>query len=150
MTERRNRFIYDHLRRISLWPRRIVSHSKYSDRRQERPIIESEYIDEEFLKNRNKKQKGRCFYCKFQMQKYDRKAHDGLTCERLDMNQPHTKTNVVLCCSSCNCRKFTPESLTRKKTKKYLRNRKKRANTLKEIHDEICKYSVSRRGAFVA
>ena len=144
-----DRFIYDHLRRVSLWPRRIISHSKWCDRIKERPIVESTYIDEDFLKTQLKRQRGVCFYCKFKMQVFNRRRHDGLTAERLDMCKSHTKENTVLCCSACNCRKFTKESLNKTRTKKYLRNRKKRAVAISEIHNEICKFDSSRRGVFV-
>ena len=144
-----SRFIYDHLRRVSLWPRRIISHSKWCDRVKERPVVESAYIDEDFLKNQIKRQRGSCFYCKYKMQVFNRKLHNGLTVERLDMAKPHTKENTVLCCSACNCRRFTQESLTKPRTKKYLRKRKKRALAISEIHDEIRKFDSSRRGVFV-
>ena len=144
----RDRFIYDYFRRMNLWPRRIVSHAKCSDRFYDREFLAVEYIDPQFLVNRLKRQKRKCHYCTTLMQIYNRRAHDGLTCERLDMQLPHTKRNVVLCCSACNCRRFTPKSLLTPRNIKYITQRTRHAHALKQVLKTIRSLDDSRRSTY--
>ena len=139
-----DKFYYDLFRRNKLWAKRIVSHSRCSDRAADRTITNN-YITEQFLKDRVKKQRNKCHYCSFKMQTYNRRRHNGLTGERLDMALPHDKSNVVLCCYACNVRKFTPQNLIRPKTINYLARRKKQADAIRKIHAEICQFTDSRR-----
>jgi 5-methylcytosine-specific restriction endonuclease McrA len=127
----------------------MISHAKWCDRREKREYQENGYITVLFLQTQVKKQKNNCHYCNTKMQLYNRRAHHGLTCERLDMKLPHSQNNVVLCCSACNSRRFTPESLRRPKNRFYINQRKKHAKALKETHTEIQKYSNTRRGTYV-
>jgi len=143
-----NKSIYDLLRRNRIWPKRIISHSKSADRDANREFDIEQYIDEVFLISQRKKQRNQCTYCKTSLQTINRKLHNGLTVERMDNALAHLKNNCVLCCSSCNCRRFTVCSLESTKNQKYLKQRMKFAGALRGTFKQILKYNDSRRSCY--
>lgn len=92
--------------RIKNWARRCVYLSRGTDLRKNRPVGDG-YITAKRLKTLRALQMNRCYYCSIEMQIENRKKANGLTTERLNNSIPHTENNVVLCCSSCNCRKLS-------------------------------------------
>jgi hypothetical protein len=92
--------------RIKNWANRCVYLSRGSDIRKHREVGEN-YITAKRLKTLRVLQINKCFYCMVDMTTANRKHKTGLTTERLDNSKPHDENNVVLCCSSCNCRKLS-------------------------------------------
>jgi hypothetical protein len=92
--------------RIKNWANRCVYLSRGSDKKKQREVGEN-YITAKRLKTLRALQMNKCFYCMVDMTTENRKHATGLTTERLDNSKPHSEDNVVLCCSSCNCRKLS-------------------------------------------
>ena len=85
------------------WDRRMVCHSKDSDRKANRlPEDMSTYVNSPYLKRLRIAQQNSCAYCDIEMQTENRKWHDGLTLQRLNNTIGHTRANCILCCHSCN------------------------------------------------
>ena len=91
---------------IKNWFNRCLYLSKQADKRKNRTSDE-EYITPERLCTLRVLQENKCFYCDTELQVENRKQSNGLTIERLDNAKPHTMNNVILCCSSCNCRRVS-------------------------------------------
>jgi hypothetical protein len=96
----------ERLYRIKHWAERCCYLSRGADIRKDRAIT-SEYITPKRLKTLRALQLNRCFYCRTPMYAENRKRRDGLTIERLDNRMAHNEGNIVLCCSSCNCRRLS-------------------------------------------
>ena len=84
------------------WVQRVLNAAMRTDKKYNRydklTFITRHYIEKWFWQ-----QKGKCFYCKKNMQTKDRRLPDGCTIERLDNNFGHTYHNCVLACNYCNC-----------------------------------------------
>ena len=89
---------------VANWPKICVKMSKVSDQKSNRPWNETEYVTPNFLLAQLDHQWEVCFWCGIVMQTQNRKAPDGLTIERLYNNLPHTMSNCVLACHTCNVR----------------------------------------------
>ena len=88
------------------WDRRCVMHSKCSDRKYNRELQEGEdYITPKRLRLLRKLQMNKCYYCETVLQVLDRRKADGLSIERLNNNYPHSSSNCILACHSCNCKR---------------------------------------------
>ena len=99
-----NRSQKEHDYHVRTWAKRILTHSRRSDKLKDRPVIEQLYITEKQLHQLRKFQMNRCYYCNIEMQVNNRRQPNGLTSERLYPGcNPHTSDNVVLCCHKCNC-----------------------------------------------
>ena len=84
------------------WMYRIVRDCKSSDIKANRS-----YCPEDYLIYLQETQCNRCFYCDCFMDWLERrKTKTGLTCERRNTKLPHAKFNCVLCCKSCNSKKY--------------------------------------------
>ena len=92
--------------RQRVWNHRCCWKSRKTDEKKNFTISDR-YITPVHLKTLLILQLGKCFYCQTKMQTQNRKKSDGLTIERLSNDKPHTKTNVILCCSSCNCKRIS-------------------------------------------
>jgi len=88
------------------WARRMVSHSRGSDALYNRlPSDMSDYITPAYLHRLRVSQANRCAWCTEDMQTYNRSLPDGITVQRLVNSQPHNKSNCLLACHACNCRR---------------------------------------------
>jgi len=143
-----NQFQYDLERRQRLWAKRMVSHSKYADRRAGRDYTDANYITPQGLMILRKKQRNKCYYCDVPMQTNNRREWNGLTIERIDTSRPHDYENCKLCCHTCNCKKFTGESILREHNQKYIKDRKRQSKLLTSLLGEITKFTDSRRPCF--
>lgn len=94
--------------RQKVWYKRCVWKSTRKDRLKNR-TSEKPVVKPIRLKTLRVLQMNKCFYCESVMQVENRKKSDGLTIERLDNSLPHTTSNVVLCCSKCNCKRLSNE-----------------------------------------
>ena len=92
--------------RIKNWANRCVYLSRGSDKKKQRDV-DGHYITAKRLRTLRALQMNKCFYCMTDMTTENRKHSTGLTTERLDNSKPHNEDNIVLCCSSCNCRKLS-------------------------------------------
>ena len=88
-----------------IYDKRICMHSKLSDAKMERPIVEQSYITPKRIRTLRRLQKNKCLYCSQELQVLNRRKPDGLTCERLQNSLPHDESNVILCCHRCNVRR---------------------------------------------
>ena len=88
------------------WFNRCVYLSRASDARKNRTSDEP-YITGARLRALRVLQDNKCFYCDTELQVDNRKQHDGLTIERLVNSKPHSMSNVILCCSRCNCKRVS-------------------------------------------
>jgi hypothetical protein len=88
------------------WARRMVSHSRASDKLYNRVASPTDaYIDPGYLHRLRAQQHNRCAWCTDDMQEFNRKRADGLTIQRLDNNKPHIMANCLLACHACNVRR---------------------------------------------
>ena len=85
------------------WAHRAIVHSRISDVNAKRAFEPHEYITPERLHFLRRLQESKCVYCRTVMQTENRRRPNGLTIERVNNGVAHLKTNVVLCCSHCNC-----------------------------------------------
>ena len=90
----------------SIYDKRIVMHSKLSDIKMNRPIMEQCYITPERIRTLRRLQNNACLYCSTTLQIINRREPDGLTCERIKNAEPHNQDNVILCCHRCNVRRI--------------------------------------------
>ena len=88
-----------------IYDKRIVMHSKLSDAKMERPVVEQTYITPERIRALRRLQKNKCLYCGNALQVLNRRRPDGLTVERIKNDLPHNSDNVILACHRCNCRR---------------------------------------------
>ena len=88
------------------WFNRCLYLSRQSDNKKNR-TSEEPYITADRLKALRVLQDNRCFYCDKELQVQNRKQHDGLTIERLNNKEPHSMSNVILCCHRCNCKRIS-------------------------------------------
>ena len=88
------------------WFNRCIYLSRQSDNRKNR-TSDKKYITGSRLRALRVLQDNKCFYCNIVLQINNRKRHDGLTIERLVNSEPHTISNVILCCSRCNCKRVS-------------------------------------------
>jgi hypothetical protein len=92
------------------WMFRIVRDCKASDLKANREYAPENFINTKYLEYLQEKQCNLCFYCECFMDWIERrKTKTGLTCERRNNNLPHEKNNCVLCCKSCNSKKYSYE-----------------------------------------
>jgi hypothetical protein len=87
------------------WPKTIISHAKHEDVLRGRGAGNGDFIDVQFLKDQAELQDNRCVYCNLVMASgigISRADSLGLTVQRIDNTQPHTKQNCVLACYKCN------------------------------------------------
>ena len=89
---------------INKWQLMIVRASRRSDYLKNR-TSKDEYITPDFLERLRKVMRSKCSYCRCLMQVKDRSLPDGLTIQRLDNTQPHSKNNCTLACHKCNVRR---------------------------------------------
>ena len=95
------------MRKIDRWYYRIIRDSKCSDIRAKRYTNNVDNITSDHLINLQNLQQNRCYYCQKFMDWIERRSgKNGLTCERLD-GREHLIENTVLCCKSCNSKKYT-------------------------------------------
>jgi hypothetical protein len=95
------------MRKHDRWMYRIVRDSKASDYKAGRVFTPEEYITTEDLIKMQETQKNQCYYCSCFMDWLERRTtKTGLTCERRHNSKPHLVSNVVLCCKSCNSKKY--------------------------------------------
>jgi hypothetical protein len=95
------------MRKNDRWMYRIVRDSKASDFKAGRLFTSEEYITTQHLIDMQEVQHNRCFYCDCFMNWLERRTNKtGLTCERRRNDLPHLVSNVVLCCKSCNSKKY--------------------------------------------
>ena len=88
------------------WANRCCYLSKNSDARSNRTSDEP-YVTPERLLTLRILQNNKCWYCDTELQVFNRKQPNGLTIERLDNKKSHTRSNCILCCHRCNCRKLS-------------------------------------------
>ena len=88
-----------------IYDKRIVMHSKLSDAKMERPVVEQTYITPERIRALRRLQKNKCLYCGNALQVLNRRRPDGLTVERIKNALPHNSDNVILACHRCNVRR---------------------------------------------
>lgn len=103
---RGNRREQERVYRIKNWANRCVYLSRGTDIRKNRAVGPN-YITAKRLTTLRALQMNQCFYCMVDMTTENRKHRTGLTTERLDNSKPHVESNVVLCCSNCNCRRLS-------------------------------------------
>ena len=65
------------------------------------------YITTKGVIDLQQQQENLCYYCQIFMDWLKRSKKDGLTIERLYPKYPHLESNCVLCCKSCNSKKYT-------------------------------------------
>ena len=80
-------------------------HSKLSDAKMERPVVEQTYITPDRIRALRRLQKNKCLYCGNALQVLNRRRPDGLTVERIKNALPHNSDNVILACHRCNVRR---------------------------------------------
>jgi hypothetical protein len=86
------------------WGRQATNDSRKKDRKYNRyNAVFDDYIDKDYLHDTRDAQNNKCYHCGIIMQTEDRRAHDGVTVERLDNAIGHSKKNCVIACSKCNC-----------------------------------------------
>ena len=90
----------------SIYDKRICCHSRDSDTKMNRPVIEHSYITPRRIRMLRRLQRNKCLYCTQTLQVLNRRQPDGLTVERLRNNLPHNADNVILCCHRCNVRRI--------------------------------------------
>ena len=90
----------------SIYDQRICCHSKDSDTKMNRPVIEHSYITPRRIRMLRRLQRNKCLYCSQTLQVLNRRQPDGLTVERLRNYLPHNSDNVILCCHQCNVRRI--------------------------------------------
>ena len=92
------------------WYRRIVRDSRYNDRKAKRQIDPTiPYISTSDLLELQNTQQNKCYYCWLDMSWMERSRNPrGLTLERLNNRLPHYKSNCVLACKRCNCKRYSP------------------------------------------
>jgi hypothetical protein len=117
------------------WGKKAVRASRENDKKYKRfAKVADDYITDVFLHGLRTKLGNRCCYCEIMMQTTNRRSHDGLTVERLNNAVGHSLTNCVLCCFSCNSRRFSNDSTKRKYSLKrstdYLKARKELVKNL--------------------
>ena len=92
------------------WMYRIPRDSKASDKRRRRQFKVEDFITTTVLEQLQTRQRNRCWYCDEFMDWLERRStKTGLTVERKDTNLAHVVDNCVLCCKSCNSRKYSRE-----------------------------------------
>ena len=87
------------------WDRKCIMHSKLSDRKYNRPIVDENYVTPERLRQLRKLQMNLCYWCSTVLQTRNRREPDGLSIERLNNKFPHDLDNVILSCHRCNCKR---------------------------------------------
>ena len=97
---------------------RMIKNYKQQDVRKMRPLTK-DYIDYKTIRGLIQIQEKKCIYCKHEMSLEHRNQANGLTCDRIDNNIAHTRTNCVLACKMCNCSKKN-EKLSPKSKRKIL------------------------------
>ena len=90
------------------WYYRIVRDSRCTDLKKKRGIDEvTPYVDVDYLFELQNRQQNKCWYCATNMNWMERRTcKEGLTLERKDNTKPHYKSNCVLCCKSCNSKRY--------------------------------------------
>lgn len=88
----------------------MINNTKHSDKinglDKRTPDYEANVIDEAYIKELIIKQENRCIYDGVSMtQRTGQQCPTTLTAERIDNSLSHVKSNVVLACSRCNCRR---------------------------------------------
>jgi len=105
------------------WDRRIVCHSRDSDRDSNRlPADMSTFVTPSYLRRLREAQQNECAYCAIYLQTRNRKEHDGLTLQRMNNTIGHTRANCILSCHSCNMHRvesMNEEFLAEKKARVY-------------------------------
>jgi hypothetical protein len=102
-----NRDVQEQKYHMKTWAKRCLTHSRRSDKKYDRTCNDNTYITEQQLVNLRKFQDNKCFYCKIELQVFNRRRPDGLTVERLvGGSRPHNSDNVVLACHRCNCKRM--------------------------------------------
>jgi len=92
------------------WMFRIVRDCKASDIKARREYVPEGFINTKYLEYLQQKQCNRCFYCDCFMNWLERRKNKtGLTCERRNNKLSHLASNCVLCCKSCNSKKYSYE-----------------------------------------
>jgi len=81
----------------------MIKDSKHSDKKHNRYDIVN-FIDKCFVKNLIEDCKDKCYYCQCDLQ-YMVRQRNLATIERLDNSIGHIKSNVVIACFHCNCKK---------------------------------------------
>jgi len=91
------------------WMCKIPRDSRKADRLAGRTDYDTrDFIDTPYLLHLQTKQQNECYYCQTQLcWRERRRAKNGLTVERIDSRLPHLKSNCVLCCKSCNSKRYT-------------------------------------------
>ena len=84
---------------------RMLSDSRYEDKRRGEVVCGADYIDVPYLKQLKKKQQTRCYWCGIEMDSVNRKQKCGMTVDRLD-DGAHLKNHCVLACFSCNAKSY--------------------------------------------
>ena len=89
------------------WATAIVENSRKNDAKAPRVINDDDYINDQWVKELVQNNPN-CHYCDVPLQYgigINRKTHpDGLQPDRMDSSRPHTKSNCVQCCHTCNKR----------------------------------------------
>lgn len=93
------------------WYNRIVRDSRYNDRKAGRVIDPTrKFISTKRLFTLQENQANLCYYCQANMAHTNRRSNpNGLTLERLNNGYPHYEDNCVLCCKSCNSKRYSRE-----------------------------------------
>ena len=88
------------------WIRQLVHDSRKKDKKRGFDI--KNLITKIFIKKQLELQENKCYYCDCNLKfgiGVNRKKGDGLTLERIDTNQGHTKSNCIFICYECNVMK---------------------------------------------
>ena len=90
---------------IKITIQNMIKHSKEKDKKYNRYDIVN-FIDKCFLKNLIEDCNDKCYYCQCNLQYIVRQSNLA-TIERIDNSIGHIKSNVVIACFHCNCKKIS-------------------------------------------
>lgn len=89
---------------VKITIRKWINHCRTNDKKYQRYDADR-FIDKCFLKGLVEDSENKCYYCKKELQ-YDERKKNLASIERIDDNLGHIKSNCVIACFSCNCRRI--------------------------------------------
>ena len=107
---RKHREHYNKLNKLYREKRPIywkIKKYKQSDKKYNR-YIETDYIDEQWVKDELEKNSMKCHYCKCELQQSQggNYIQNQYSIDRIDNNKGHNKDNCVISCLSCNNKRY--------------------------------------------
>jgi len=119
------------MRTADRWYFRIIRDSIRCDLKNKFVIDYSKYVTTPFLQELQNIQQNRCHICLDFMDWIERRStKNGLTLDRIDNLLPHYKSNVRLCCKSCNSARMSKD---KQLLKHYFRKWYKRTFDIQQV-----------------